>query len=55
MTLYQVDYRTRAEGFKSSVHVLAASPYEAYRTVSGFTGHPIPTKVSLTNEADYEK
>ncbi len=55
MTIYTVNYRTRLEGWKQSVHVLAGSPYEAYRQVSNFKGRPIPTRVFPTNETDYVK
>lgn len=55
MTIYTVDYRTRLEGWKKSVHILAESPYEAYKQVSDSKGRPIPTRVFLTNETDHVK
>ncbi len=55
MSLYTVDYRTRLEGWEQSVHILADSPYEAYRQVADSENRPIPTKISLTNEVDYVK
>ena len=55
MTIYQVTYRTRLEGWEESVHILADSSYEAYKKVSEFVGRPVPLKVTTTNEADYAK
>jgi len=55
MSLYTVDYRTRLEGWQRSVHVLADSPYKAYRQVADSKIRPIPTKISLANEVDYVK
>lgn len=55
MTLYEVTYRTRLEGWENSVHVIAGSPYEAFRQVSDSEGRPIPVSVFPTNEADYGK
>ena len=55
MTIYTVEYRTRLEGWRESVHVLADNSYEAYQQVAQFKGRPIPLKVTTTNEADYGK
>ena len=55
MNVYTVDYRTRLEGWEDSVHVIADSPYEAYRQVSDSKGRPIPVSVFPTNEVDCGK
>jgi hypothetical protein len=55
MNLYTVNYRTRLEGWEQSVHILADSPYKAYRQVADWESRPIPIYVSLTNEIDYVK
>ena len=55
MSLYTITYRTRLENREESVHILADSPYKAYKQVADWESRPIPTKVSLTNEVDYVK
>jgi hypothetical protein len=55
MTIYTVEYRTRLEGWRESVHVLADNSYEAYEQVAQSKSRPIPLKVSLANEVDFVK
>ena len=55
MTVYQVNYRTRLEGWEESTHVIAENLFEAVQIVSKLEGRPIPLSVFETSEVDHVK